>query len=160
MTILRKSERVHFENLDIKNLCDNRKLWASVQPLFSNKIRSNVFINLHRNNQLIWNEDELANIFHNSFINVVPNLEIKLISNLFAIPLTFLIQLEKLIKVPKNILVSLLFKQKASSVNKEAAFTLTSVNLDDTLKEVNRLDIKKITQDRHISTKQQFPNFV
>ena len=68
-------------------------------------------------------------------------LEIKLISNLFAIPLTFLVQLEKLIELPKNILVSLLFKEKASRIN------------------VNRLDITKISQDSHISTKtiKQFP---
>ena len=34
VTILRKAKKSYFENLDIKNLRDNRKFWSTVKPLF------------------------------------------------------------------------------------------------------------------------------
>ena len=39
VSIPRKAKRSYFENLDIKNVSDNRKSWGTVKPLFSNKVR-------------------------------------------------------------------------------------------------------------------------
>ena len=47
-SILRKAKRSYFENLDIKNLSDNRKLRGTVKPLFSNKVRSNDYTTQER----------------------------------------------------------------------------------------------------------------
>ena len=44
VSILPKTKRSCFENLDIKNLSDNRKFRGTVKPLFSNKVRSNDYI--------------------------------------------------------------------------------------------------------------------
>ena len=50
---LHKSKGAYFENLDIKNLSDNKKLGDSVKPLFSNKVRSDVQITLCENDPLL-----------------------------------------------------------------------------------------------------------
>ena len=50
VSILRKSKKCYYENLDTKNITDNKKFWGTVKPLFSNKVRSNTYITL--------NEDE------------------------------------------------------------------------------------------------------
>ena len=35
----RKTKRNYYENLDLKDINDNKKFWATVKPLFSNKIK-------------------------------------------------------------------------------------------------------------------------
>ena len=76
--ILRKAERSYFENLDIKNLSDNRKFWGAVKPLFSNKVRSNDYITLKENDLLIRSEYKMANIFNTFFVNIVSNAGIEI----------------------------------------------------------------------------------
>ena len=48
-----------------------------------------------------------------------------------------------------------------SSVKNKASFSFTCVTVDDTSKEIKRLDIKKATQESDIPTKviKYFPNF-
>ena len=63
VSILRKAEKSYFENLDIKNLSDNRKFWGTVKPLFSKKVKSNYYITLNGNDLLIRNEYKIAKYF-------------------------------------------------------------------------------------------------
>ena len=35
--ITRKVKRSYYENLDLKDITDSKKFWATVKPLFSNK---------------------------------------------------------------------------------------------------------------------------
>ena len=39
VSLLKKSKRFYFENLDIQLVRENKKFWKNVVPLFSNKIR-------------------------------------------------------------------------------------------------------------------------
>ena len=71
---LRKSKKYYYENLDNKNIADNKKFWGTVKPLFSNKVRSNTYITLNEDEKLIKNEYQIANIFNTFFIEIVPNL--------------------------------------------------------------------------------------
>ena len=43
VSILRKSKKYYDENLDAKNITNNKKLWGTMKPLFSNKVRSNMW---------------------------------------------------------------------------------------------------------------------
>ena len=45
VSLVKKAKRDYYENLDLKDLSDNRKFWAIVKPLFSNKIKpaENIF---------------------------------------------------------------------------------------------------------------------
>ena len=40
VSLTRKAKRNYYESLDLNNICDNKKFWATVKPLFSNKIKS------------------------------------------------------------------------------------------------------------------------
>ena len=53
------------------------KFWTAVKPLFSNKIKSVENIVLSKNGVLIKDEEKVAIIFNNFFVNIVPNLGIK-----------------------------------------------------------------------------------
>ena len=40
VSLVKKAKRNYQENLDLKDINDNKKFWATVKPLFSNKIKS------------------------------------------------------------------------------------------------------------------------
>ena len=72
-----KAKRNYYESLDLSNICDNKKFWTTVKPLFPNKIKSVENIVLNENGGLIKDEEKVANFFYNFFMNTVPNLGIK-----------------------------------------------------------------------------------
>ena len=41
ITLLRKSKREFYGNLNAKKICDNKKFWGVVKPVLSNKVVSN-----------------------------------------------------------------------------------------------------------------------
>ena len=45
VSLVKKTKRNYYENLDLKNINDNKKIQTTVKPLFSNKIKSaeNIF---------------------------------------------------------------------------------------------------------------------
>ena len=45
VSLVKKAKRNYYENLDLKDINDNKKFWTTVKPLFSNKIKSaeNIF---------------------------------------------------------------------------------------------------------------------
>ena len=77
VSLTRKPKRNYYESLDLSNICDNKKFWTTVKPLFSNKIKSVENIVLSENGVLIKDEEKVAHIFNNFFVNIVPNLGIK-----------------------------------------------------------------------------------
>ena len=77
VSILRKSKKCYNENLDTKNITDNKKFWGIVKAFFSNKARSNTYITLNEDEILIKNEYQIANIFNTFFIEIGPNLGTK-----------------------------------------------------------------------------------
>ena len=76
VSITRKAKRSYYEHLDLKNITDSKKFWATVKPLFSNKIKSTEYITLEENGKIITNDKELARIFNEFFVNIVANLGI------------------------------------------------------------------------------------
>ena len=38
VSLIKKAKRNYYENLDLKDINDNKKFWATVKPLFSNKL--------------------------------------------------------------------------------------------------------------------------
>ena len=76
VSLTRKAKRNYYESLDLNNICDNKIFWATVKPLFSNKIKSVENIVLSENGVLIKDEEEIANVFNNFFMNILPNLGI------------------------------------------------------------------------------------
>ena len=46
VNLLKKAEKDHFTDLDIKPVTDDKKLWQTVKPLFSNKVKDKTVIKL------------------------------------------------------------------------------------------------------------------
>ena len=65
----------YYNNLNEKNICDNRNFWEVVKPLLSNKIVFNEKITLGEGEENI-TDQEHANLLKNYFSNIIKNLEI------------------------------------------------------------------------------------
>ena len=63
VSITGKAKRSYYKNLDLNDIIDSKTFWATVKPLFSNKIKST----LEENGKIISNDNEFV-------VNIVPNL--------------------------------------------------------------------------------------
>ena len=79
VSLLRKTKRKHFEDLNIADVTDNKKFWKRVKPFFGNKIGGNPNIALVESNVLITDEKSLAETSNNYFVNVASNLGINIL---------------------------------------------------------------------------------
>ena len=75
--LLRKGKKSFYNNLDTKMVTDNRKFWKTIKPLFSDKHFSNNKITLLEGDEIISNDNKIAEIFNAYFANIVENLDIE-----------------------------------------------------------------------------------
>ena len=78
VSLLRKSKKDYFDNLNEKTITDNKRFWKTVKPFLSKKIHLSERINLteDKNNSLLTNCEEVAEELNNFFANAVKNLNI------------------------------------------------------------------------------------
>ena len=76
MSLVRKSKREYYENLDVKCVQDNKNFWKKVSPLFSNKIKSKEKNALVENAEIVTEDSKLVKIFNDFFSTVVDKLNI------------------------------------------------------------------------------------
>ena len=74
VTLLRKSNREYYQNLSVKNVCDNKNFWKVVKPLLSNKIMSSEKITLVAGTKILKNDKETAKVLNNFFSTIIQNL--------------------------------------------------------------------------------------
>ena len=72
--ILRENKTSYYAKIDTKAVCDNKRFWKVVKPLFSNKVQTNSCITLLENNILNSDEKEVAEILNDYFINITQTL--------------------------------------------------------------------------------------
>ena len=77
LSILRKTKKEYFNSLNIKQVSDNRLFWKSVKPFFNDKGSNSLKITLVEENNILSDEEEIANIMNNYFINVTKTLNLK-----------------------------------------------------------------------------------
>ena len=53
VSLLSKTKREYYSNLDEKNICDSETFWKIVKPMLSKKIKSNERITLIENDEII-----------------------------------------------------------------------------------------------------------
>ena len=76
VTLLRKSKREFYDNLNEKKLCDNKRFWGVVKPLLSNKVVSNEEITLVEQENIVKNDKKTATVVNDFFSNIITNLGI------------------------------------------------------------------------------------
>ena len=75
--LFRREKKLFYNNLDTKMITDNRKFWKTIKPLFSDKHFSNNKITLLEGEEIISNDNKIAEIFNAYFANIVENLDIE-----------------------------------------------------------------------------------
>ena len=150
VTLLRKSKREYYGNLNEKLVCDNKKFWKTVKPLLSNKTISNKKITLVENGNIIRNECDAAKVFNSFFTNVVKNLEIPQynindqICKSIQDPL-----IQAVVRFRKH--PSIIAIEKNCNANFK--FNFFSTSKDEILKEIASLNTSKATHDTDVPTK-------
>ena len=102
VSLVKKAKRNYYENLDQKDVNDNKKVWATVKPLFSDKIKSAENTFLDESGEIIRNEVKVANVFNKYFVNMVPSMGITNNHIFLSNTNTFDDPLEKIIDKYKN----------------------------------------------------------
>ena len=75
--LFRKEKKLFYNNLDTNLVTDNRKFWKTVKLLFSEKHFSNNKITFLEGDEIISDDQEIAEIFNDYFVNIVVNLDIE-----------------------------------------------------------------------------------
>ena len=151
VSITRKAKRSYYENLHLKEITDSKKFWATVKPLFSNKIKSTEYITLEENGKIISNDKELARIFNEFFVNMVPNLGINTNHSFLINTDNENDPIEKAIAKYKNhpCIISI----KKFMENSDSSFSFQHVLKDKITRTIKMLDPKKVVLSNDIPTK-------
>ena len=123
--MIKKAKRNYYENLDLKDINDNKKFWATVKPLFSNKVKSGENIFLDVSGEIIRNEVKVVNVFNKYFVNMLSSIGITNNHNFLSNADTSDGPLEKIIDKYKN--HSSITSINKHTTNSERTFTFQPV---------------------------------
>ena len=77
VSLLRKTKKAYYSNLNVKDVVDNKKFWKTIKSFFSDKSNNFENISLIENGNLLADDFETAETFNKYFQNLVPKLGIK-----------------------------------------------------------------------------------
>ena len=77
VTLLRRTKKKYFQNLNVKDLSDNKKFWKIIEPYFSSKDLNSSKMLLKEMGELVSDEKQLASIMNKFFINITKSLKLK-----------------------------------------------------------------------------------
>ena len=75
-SLLRKTKKRYYGNLNEKFVSDNKLFWKTVKPLLSDNVAGKDEIHLIENNELVKTDLEIAEVLNKYFLNIVQNLDI------------------------------------------------------------------------------------
>ena len=75
--LYKKERKCFYTNLDLNKICDNKKFWKTLQPLFSEKGKISKKITIVKDNEIISADEKVAETLNNFFQNAVNSLNIK-----------------------------------------------------------------------------------
>ena len=81
VSLLRKTKKDYYANLNVKDIVDNKQFWRTVKPLFSAKTQSNEKIASVEDETVTTQDEQNTELLILFFSNVVKNLKIRRFSN-------------------------------------------------------------------------------
>ena len=148
----KKTKKEYFGNLNEKNVCDNKTFWKTVKPFLSDKIVSKEQMTLVENNEIISEDNDVAQTLNSVFLNIVTNLKIPAYvdtnSNLENVADPIIKLILKYTDHPSILAIGELCKEKSDS-----PFLFTGIDKQEILKEILNLDTSKACQDTDAPTK-------
>ena len=76
VSLLKKSKHEYYNNLNTKDIIDNKKNWTTGKPLFSDKISSSNKIILIENGNILSEQRDGAEVLNNALSNILTDLNI------------------------------------------------------------------------------------
>ena len=76
VSLLRRTKKVYYENLDERKVSDKKLSWKTVKPLLSEKFNSRERTSLSENGEIVKAGKRTAEIFNKFFGNIVKNLSV------------------------------------------------------------------------------------
>ena len=150
VSLLRKSKKKYYENLDERNLMDNKLFWKTIKPSFSDKIVTRDRIPLTENGEVVKTELETAETLNNFFGLVIKSLMIPKYNEYD--PSTDRVKnrtIRAILKYRNHPSILTIREQKKAQIN----FCFKEVSIEETQKEVLNLNNKKASQNSDIPTK-------
>ena len=150
VSLLRKSKKKYYENLDERNLMDNKLFWKTIKPSFSDKIVTRDRIHLTENGQVIKTELETAETLNNFFGNVIKNLMIPKYSEYDpSIDRVENRTIREILKYRNHPCILAIRERKKAQIN----FCFKEVSIEEIQKQILNLNSKKASQNSDIPTK-------
>ena len=75
--LLRHTKEKYFSDINIKSISDNKKFWKTIKPFFSSKGLNTNNMMLVENNEIVREEEIIANTMNNYFTNITTHLKPK-----------------------------------------------------------------------------------
>ena len=151
MSLLRKTKKYYFKQLDNNVISDNKKFWQTISPLFSEKALRKETIILKDSNRTITNNHQLAETFNTFFSKITQNL--RLDSNLVEITENLNISDPVIKEINKYEKHPSIIKIKDKMNNKNMSFSFSFVTKETILNELRKLNPKKACQESDIPVK-------
>ena len=76
VSLLRKTKREYYSNLDVKNITDSKTFWKTVKRFLSDKVTSTQKITPIENDKIVKNDNDTARVLNTFFSNIVRDLKI------------------------------------------------------------------------------------
>ena len=148
LSLLRKTKKAYCSNLNVKDIVDNKKFWKTVKSFFSDKSNNFENLSLSENGNLLTDDFEIAQTFNKYFQNLVPNVDLKVPSNLLC-------------QTPEhgNEVLAAIYKYQSHPNIKTIlekcnfSFSFKTVSLTDIEKEMKSLNTNKASHSSDIPTK-------
>ena len=150
--IYKKEKRNFFNTLNTSFINDNKLFWKTVKPFFSNKGSFGNKIKLVENEELLQDDNKIAEEMNNFFKNAVSELDMKENSYIINQNVSYITDpIEKAIEKYKFHPSILLIKEKTKCSN--ASFDFSPVTVNDVEKEIKKLNPNKATTFNTIPSK-------
>ena len=150
VSLLRKTEKAYYENLDKRKVSDNKLFWKTVKPSLFNKFNARERISLRENGEIVKTEKETAEVFNNFFGNILMNLNISqysdfdpIIENVKDSTLKAILKYEK---HPRILAIR-------TKCNRNGAFSLREISFKEIETKIRLLKLHKASQHSDIPTK-------
>ena len=163
VSLIRSEKKNFFSNINTSDITDNKTFWKTVKPFFTDKIKTKSKITLIEKNivsqegqekivseKIITEDQAVAEVFNNFFINIVPNLKISTDHGYDNDFIATDDQVTNAVNKFRNHSSIIMIKNKKVA---DQSFSFGPVTYDDVLKIVNTLDIAKASQQSDIPTK-------
>ena len=150
VSLLRKSKKEYYSNLDVKNITDNKTFWKTVKPFLSDKVISTEKITLIENDTIVKIDNDTIRALNTFFSNIVRDLKIPDYKN--CDPMAENIQelvIKEIVKYrnhPRILTIGELCK-------KIPQFSLRCVDKDEILKEILNFNASKVCRDSDIPSR-------